>query len=260
MAPEGESTNEPSQNFVTMVEVSSLDRGKDKMPTQGTFQKRPMDPVSTTSKRQRSEGAIRDYSPMDSSFDASGFIASNLLVPRAQEVLKDYDLVESLRWSQWALLKSATIMKSRGKAEEDLKALEVELSNLWKKKDDEIARMKEREEELEGEVKKFRDLATEEKVGADLAQSSVSDLKAQCDSLAEDAKGVVAATETTLKAQLEVLLPDFDSSQIGFFKDIVDGKIRRAFDWSGSDFTWKMGSLVPVLTSEIPLTVLAIFD
>ncbi|MED6205078.1 hypothetical protein PIB30_014766 [Stylosanthes scabra] len=267
MAPEGESNNEPGQNSDTMVEVSSPDRGKDKMPIQGTSQKRPADPVSTTSKRQRSEGVIRDYSLMDRSFDASGFIASNLLVPRAQEVLKDYDPVESLRWSQWALLKSATIMKSieprltmldeserrntklvgdlkalnqvkitaeaekveaveaKNKAEADLKALELKLGNLWKSKDAEIERLRGREKELEEEVKRMQSLAADEKSRADLAQSSVADLKAQRDSLAEDAKGVVAATEATLKAQLGVLLPDFDSSQIGFFKDIVDGKV-----------------------------------
>ncbi|MED6149037.1 hypothetical protein PIB30_058678 [Stylosanthes scabra] len=49
---------------------------------------------------------------MDRSFDASSFIASNLLGPRAQDVLKDYDPMESIRWAEWASLRSATIMKS----------------------------------------------------------------------------------------------------------------------------------------------------
>ncbi|MED6224648.1 hypothetical protein PIB30_086183 [Stylosanthes scabra] len=35
---------------------------------------------------------------------------------------------------------------------------------------------------------------------------------------------VVSATEGTLKAQLTILVPDFDTSQISFVKDIVDGK------------------------------------
>ncbi|MED6116614.1 hypothetical protein PIB30_101858 [Stylosanthes scabra] len=59
-----------------------------------------------------SEGTNREFCSMDRSFDASGFVASNLLGPRAQDVLKDYDSMESIRWAEWASLRSATIMKS----------------------------------------------------------------------------------------------------------------------------------------------------
>ncbi|MED6117587.1 hypothetical protein PIB30_111358, partial [Stylosanthes scabra] len=64
-------------------------------------------------KRVRSlEGGSRDFCPLDRSFDAPGFIESHLLGPRAQEVLRDCDPVESVRWAEWAMIRAATIMKS----------------------------------------------------------------------------------------------------------------------------------------------------
>ncbi|MED6133062.1 hypothetical protein PIB30_024896 [Stylosanthes scabra] len=70
-------------------------------------------PLETSAaKRQRTETSAREFSPLDRSFDASKFIAENLLGPKTQEALRDYDPVESFRWVQWAMLKSATIMKS----------------------------------------------------------------------------------------------------------------------------------------------------
>ncbi|MED6188348.1 hypothetical protein PIB30_085104 [Stylosanthes scabra] len=75
--------------------------------------KRPADDVTVEPKRPRvSEGTNREFCSMDRSFGASGFIASNLLGPHAQDVLKDYDPMESIRWAEWASLRSATIMKS----------------------------------------------------------------------------------------------------------------------------------------------------
>ncbi|MED6162274.1 hypothetical protein PIB30_068860 [Stylosanthes scabra] len=75
--------------------------------------KRPADDATAEPKRPRvSEGTNREFCSMDRSFDVSGFIASNLLGPRAHEVLKDYDPMESIRWAEWASLRVATIMKS----------------------------------------------------------------------------------------------------------------------------------------------------
>ncbi|MED6141776.1 hypothetical protein PIB30_106858, partial [Stylosanthes scabra] len=219
-------------------------------------------------KRVRSsEGSSRDFCPLDRSFDAPGFIESHLLGPRAQEVLRDCDSVESVRWAEWAMIRAATIMKSveprltitaeaerlnakllgdvkalnlqkmvleeekadaiqaKSKVEEDLKVLKVELEKSEREKKVEIDRLKRREEELLSEVERFRGLAAEEKVRADLAEASSADLHKQCEDLAEDAKAAVAATEGALKAQLAILLPDFDTDQISFFKDIVDGKV-----------------------------------
>ncbi|MED6200435.1 hypothetical protein PIB30_085066 [Stylosanthes scabra] len=204
---------------------------------------------------------------MDRSFDASGFVESHLLGPRAQEILRDCDPLESIRWAEWAMIRAATVLKSmephltiaeeterlnakllgdaktlnlqkmvleeekadairaKLKAEEDLKALKAEMETLEKEKGAEIDRLRRREEEFLAEVEKFRGSAAEEKVRADLAAASVADLQKQCEDLAEDAKGAVAATEGALKAQLAILLPDFDTDQISFFKDIVDGKV-----------------------------------
>ncbi|MED6149047.1 hypothetical protein PIB30_058731 [Stylosanthes scabra] len=90
------------------------------------------------------------------------------------------------------------------KVEEDLKALKAELETLEREKGAEIDRLRRREEGFLAEVEKFRGLAAEEKVRADLAETSVADLHKQCEDLAEDAKGAVAATEGALKAQLAI--------------------------------------------------------
>ncbi|MED6141772.1 hypothetical protein PIB30_106837 [Stylosanthes scabra] len=94
----------------------------------------------------------------------------------------------------------------------------------------EADRFRRREEGFRAEVERFRGLAVEEKVRADLVEASAAGLQQQCEDLAEDAKAAVAATEGALKAQLAILLPDFDTDQISFFKDIVDGKVVDTTD------------------------------
>ncbi|MED6217393.1 hypothetical protein PIB30_017240 [Stylosanthes scabra] len=75
--------------------------------------KRVNDETITAQKRPRtSEGSHRDFCPMDRSFDASSYIESNFLGPRAREGLQDYDPMESIRWAEWAMLHAATVMKS----------------------------------------------------------------------------------------------------------------------------------------------------
>ncbi|MED6145242.1 hypothetical protein PIB30_023349 [Stylosanthes scabra] len=222
-------------------------------------------PLETSAaKRQRTETSAREFSPLDRSFDASKFIAENLLGPKAQEVLRDYDPVESFRWVQWTLLKSATIMKSveprltmmdeaerrnhrlvgdlkafnlqkvvlgeqlkdaaaaKEKLEGDLKSAEKNLEVLRQKKDEEVATVQGRIKELESEVQKLKDSVVAEKARADLAEGKIPALEKQRDENAEDAKAAVAATEGVLKAQLAILIPDFDTSQISFFKEVVD--------------------------------------
>ncbi|MED6188129.1 hypothetical protein PIB30_083086 [Stylosanthes scabra] len=62
--------------------------------------RRPADDASADPKRPRvSEGTTREFYSLDRFFDASGFIENNLLGPRPQEVLKDYDPIESIRWA-----------------------------------------------------------------------------------------------------------------------------------------------------------------
>ncbi|MED6134476.1 hypothetical protein PIB30_037443 [Stylosanthes scabra] len=58
------------------------------------------------------EGGSRDFCALDRSFDASGFVESQLLGPRAQEILRDCNPLESVRWAEWAMIRDATIMKS----------------------------------------------------------------------------------------------------------------------------------------------------
>ncbi|MED6202084.1 hypothetical protein PIB30_101805 [Stylosanthes scabra] len=146
---------------------------------------------------------------MDCSFEASGFSEASLLAPRAQEALRDYDPIESVRWAEWAMLRAATIMKS----------VEPRLT---------IADEAERQNsKLVGDLKaeRLRELVAEEKVRANLAEVSIAELENQFERLAEDVKNAVFTTEGALKAQLAILPPDFDADQIGFFKDIVDGKV-----------------------------------
>ncbi|MED6121108.1 hypothetical protein PIB30_027178 [Stylosanthes scabra] len=123
---------------------------------------------------------------MDCLFDASGFIDANLLGSRAQEALRDYDPVESLTEDLKVLnLQKAVVeeekleaIRAKLKDEEDLKS--AKLDALGKEKDEEIERLKRRE--------------------------------SQCEELTDDAKGVVFATEGALKAQLAILVPDFDNA------------------------------------------------
>ncbi|MED6194620.1 hypothetical protein PIB30_030246 [Stylosanthes scabra] len=113
----------------------------------------------------------------------------------------------------------ANAIRVKLKAEEDLKALKTEMETLEREKGAEIDHLRRREEGFLVEVEKFWGLAAEEKVRADLAEESVSELQKQCEDLAEDAKGVVASTEGDFKAQLAILVPDFNTDQISFFKD-----------------------------------------
>ncbi|MED6217651.1 hypothetical protein PIB30_019601 [Stylosanthes scabra] len=211
-------------------------------------------PVETSAaKRQRTETSAREFSSLDRSFDASKFIVENLLGPKAQEVLRDYDPVESFRWVQWALLKSAIIMKSveprlnmMDEAERhnqrlvgDLKVLNLQKVVLEEQLKDAAAAKGKAEEdlktagknlegrikELEFEVTNLKDSVAAEKARADRAEKEILILEKQRDDNAEDAKAAVAATEGVLKAQLAVLILEFDVSQIGFLKEVVDGKV-----------------------------------
>ncbi|MED6134502.1 hypothetical protein PIB30_037552 [Stylosanthes scabra] len=266
----GSSTNVGRENVGEQhVEISSpIEEEIPLLPPPSPKRRRSAVEDSSGPKRSRTlEGGSRDFCALDRSVDASGFVESHLLGPKAQEVLRDCDPLESVRWAEWAMIRAATIMKSveprlsiakelerrnarlladaktlilqkmvleeekvdavqaKLKVEEDLKVVKVELEELEREKDVEADRFRRREEGLQAEVEKFRGLAAEEKVRADLIEASAADLQKQCEDLAEDAKATVVATEGALKAQLAVLLPDFDTDQISFFKDIVDGKV-----------------------------------
>ncbi|MED6151382.1 hypothetical protein PIB30_081993 [Stylosanthes scabra] len=204
--------------------------------------KRPADDTTADPKRARvSEGTNREFCSMDRSFDASGFIASNLLGPRAQEVLKDYDPMESIRWAEWASLRAATIMKSieprllaadqwegrcvklngdlkvlnfqrieaekeklaaeqaRARVEGDLKSLSGKLEALEREKAQEAERRKDREAELEMEIRGLRKSVSEEKARADKAEASLAESERSHEEVVKMAEDSVAATERALK-------------------------------------------------------------
>ncbi|MED6136083.1 hypothetical protein PIB30_052614 [Stylosanthes scabra] len=261
------SSNDGGRDVGVTHEISSPVWNDEQQLSPPSSNRRSMPVGSSAAKKQRTESSAREFSPLDRSFDASKFIADNLLGPRAQETLRDYDPVESFRWVQWALLKSATIMKSveprltimdeaerhnqrlvgdlkalnlqkvvleeqlkdatkaMDKAEGDLKAFKKNLEVFKEKKDEEVATLQGWVMELESEIVKLKDSVASEKVRADRAEERIPDLEKQRDNNAEDAKAAVATTEGVLKAQFVVLLPEFDASQIGFFKEIVDGKV-----------------------------------
>ncbi|MED6146774.1 hypothetical protein PIB30_037843 [Stylosanthes scabra] len=124
----------------------------------------------------------------------------------------------------------AEAVRAKFKAEEDLNSVEAKLELLEKEKDEEIKRLKRWEMELALETERLCGLLAEENVRADLIEASMSELQKKNEELAGDAKVVVSATEFAHKAQFAILVPDFDSSQIGFFKGIVDGKTFRRFE------------------------------
>ncbi|MED6172668.1 hypothetical protein PIB30_052193 [Stylosanthes scabra] len=268
VVPEGESSSGVGKEVDQLVDISSSLREEELVHASPSPKKRVAEGGLAGSKRPRvSEEGPREFSAMDRFFDASHFIGSHLLGPQASETLRDYDPVESVRWAEWAMLRSATILKSikprltvadkvgrrneklqgdlkvlnlqkvvlkeqkaeaiaaQLKAEEYLRSARAALEALKKEKDEEVGSLKRRELELISKGERLRGLVTEERVRADLSEVSVSELQKQCEDLIADAKAAVAATEGALKAQLAILVPDFDTDQISFFKDIVDGKV-----------------------------------
>ncbi|MED6133026.1 hypothetical protein PIB30_024551 [Stylosanthes scabra] len=266
ITPEQGSSNDGGQGVGATDDVASPIHTKQQLsPPYSNKRSIPME--SSAAKRQRTETSAREFSPVDHSFNASRFIAENLLGPKAQEVLHDHNPVESFRWVQWALIKSATIMKSveprltmadeaerhnqrlvgdlkalnlqkvvleeqlkdvavaKKKVDGDLKAAEKNLEVLKQKKDEEAAVLQGRIKELESEVTNLKDSVAAEKARAERSEEKILILEKQRDDNAEDAKAAVTATEGVLKAQLAVLVPDFDVSRIGFLKEIVDCQV-----------------------------------
>ncbi|MED6170511.1 hypothetical protein PIB30_031748 [Stylosanthes scabra] len=131
-------------------------------------------------------------------------LLANLLGPRAQEALRDYDPIESVRWAEWVMLRSATILKSiepcltmvdevncrNNKLLGDLKVLDLQKVVLEEEKAEAISVKLKAEEDLRmagvklealGKEKdqeierlrlheRFRGLVAKEKVRADLAK------------------------------------------------------------------------------------------
>ncbi|MED6149288.1 hypothetical protein PIB30_060974, partial [Stylosanthes scabra] len=112
--PEGGSSTNVEHAGEQHVEVSSPGEGGIPLPPPPSPKRRRAEVEDASgSKRSRTlGGGSRDFCALDRSFDASGFVESHLLGPKAQEVLRDCDPLESVRWAEWAMIRDATIMKS----------------------------------------------------------------------------------------------------------------------------------------------------
>ncbi|MED6216503.1 hypothetical protein PIB30_008194 [Stylosanthes scabra] len=228
------------------------------------FRKRGNDETTSAQKRPRvSNGSLRDLCLIDRCFDASGFIESNFLGPRALEALRDYDPMESTRWIQWAMLRSATILKSveprltmadqwkrrctqltgemklldqrRADVEKEKVATEVAKSKAEKNlevaleasrgKDAELQRLGGREATLLADIEALKKNLLEEKARADKAESSLVESEKGRQEIIKLVEVSVKATEDALKEKILVVAPDFNVSLLGAFKEVVDGQI-----------------------------------
>ncbi|QHN97620.1 uncharacterized protein DS421_18g628930 [Arachis hypogaea] len=101
-----------------------------------------------------------------------------------------------------------------------------------KASDETVARLLEREMTLEGQLnaaqgrvvalEKEREQAISE---AKAARVEAVDLRKKLKVAKEQGKNAILMTEDALKAQLKIAAPDFETSSIGVFKTIQDGKI-----------------------------------
>ncbi|MED6144259.1 hypothetical protein PIB30_014120 [Stylosanthes scabra] len=206
-------------------------------PPPSSLGKRGAEEAASAQMRPRiSEGSQRDFCPMDRSFDASRYIEANFLGPRAVEALRDYDPMESLRWAEWAMLRSATIMKSIEprltladqwehrcvKLTGDLKLLNQQMAD---EKGIELQRLRDREAGLLVDLEAAKKKLSEERSRANQTKASLASTEQAHQELVKLAEDSVKATEDALKVQILVLAPDFDVSLLGAWKEVVDGQI-----------------------------------
>ncbi|MED6142860.1 hypothetical protein PIB30_001632 [Stylosanthes scabra] len=207
------------------------------------------DEAVTAQKRPRtSEGSQRDFCPMDQSFDASTYIKSDFLGPRAREALQDYDPMVSIRWAQcamlrsaqWAMLRSATIMKSVeprmtladqwehrcAKLTGDLKLLNQQKADVDKEKEEAETANSKAEKDLEAALADAKEKGVElQRLKDREAEASLASTEQARQELVKLAEDSVKATEDALKEQILVLASDFDVSLLGAWKEVVDGQI-----------------------------------
>ncbi|MED6189353.1 hypothetical protein PIB30_095221 [Stylosanthes scabra] len=154
----------------TLVEPQPIPAGGDDAFPEGVVRAtsaRPTDDATAEPKRPRvSEGTYQEFGLMDRSFDASDFIASNLLGPRAQEwegrcVKLNGDLKALNLQRIEAEKENLVAEQARVKAEGDLKSLSGKLDALEREKVQEVERRKDRESKLEGEIRDLRKLVSD---------------------------------------------------------------------------------------------------
>ncbi|MED6108514.1 hypothetical protein PIB30_024694 [Stylosanthes scabra] len=225
-SPEGGSSSNVEGDTGNRPEVSSPVR--EEVPEKNVEIPPPPSPLGKRVLPRISEGSQRDFCPMDRSFDASGYIESNFLGPRAVEALRDYDPMESLRCAEWAMLRSqkADVEKeeaeaAKSKAEKDL---EVALADA-KEKGVELQRLRDREAGLLVDFEAAKKELSRVKSRADRAEASLVSMEQARQELVKLAEDFVKAIEDALKEQILVLAPDFVVSLLGARKEVVDGQI-----------------------------------
>nr|XP_025625183.1 uncharacterized protein LOC112717333 [Arachis hypogaea] len=128
-----------------------------------------------------------------------------------------------------------TLREQLTQANEKLQAAENKASVAEKKleqSDATVSRLVEREMALEGQVgvaqgrvtalEKERDEAV---LAKEAAETELAGWKTKYKEVVKQGKGAILATEKALKAQVKIVAPDFDTSAIGVFKMIKNGKI-----------------------------------
>ena len=71
-------------------------------------------------------------------------------------------------------------------------------------------------------LEKERDMAT---AAAKTAREEAEEFKKKHKEVREQGKNAIFMTEDALKAQVKIIAPNFDTSAIGVFKTIKDGKV-----------------------------------
>ncbi|MED6194596.1 hypothetical protein PIB30_030092 [Stylosanthes scabra] len=193
----------------------------------------------TTSARKRprvSDASERDLCPIDRSFDASGFIQSNFMGPRALEALLGRAAADhwERRYTQLSGemklldLRRSELEKGKAEAESAKSQAEKDLEaalKATKEKDVEVQHLKDREVNLLAELESAKKQVTAEKARTDKAEASFTDAEAGRQEMLKVAEDAVKETEAALKEQILVLAPDFNVSLLGAFKEVVDGQI-----------------------------------
>ncbi|MED6192379.1 hypothetical protein PIB30_009457 [Stylosanthes scabra] len=218
--PEGGGSSNVGEGAATQLEISSpiQEEGPEQqveVVPSSPSEKHGNDEMTSARKRPRtSDGSQRDLCPIDRSFDASGFIENNFMGPRALEALRDYDPMESTRWVYWAMLRSATILKSveprltvadhweRRYTHGEMKLLEQRRAELEKEKVSAEAAKSQAEKDLEASLKAGKEKDAEvsdEKARADKAEVSFTAAEAGWQQVLKLAEDAVKETENALK-------------------------------------------------------------
>ncbi|XP_015959637.1 uncharacterized protein LOC107483531 [Arachis duranensis] len=88
-----------------------------------------------------------------------------------------------------------------------------------------VSRLVEREMALESQVGAAQKRVAEIEKEKQIAEAELATWKAKYKDVVKQGKGAILATEEALKAQIKIVAPEFDTSAIGVFKVIKDGKI-----------------------------------